>query len=858
MAAIGVGESFADFSVLTPTPIAGGDADFRCGGQRKSDNLGFMKNHFRASFCALFCALSILSATVGAFGQWTNRYPKLANVGHHVYLEGFNLPTLNQGATDPAISPDNRTIAFAARGWIWLMDTNTREARRITTSGGTDSRPVWSPDGKQIAFVRDDTKDTSIVLLDIANGRERVLIDTPALDLDPCFSRDGRTIFYSSAESGDLDLWRVEIATGAKKRLTSDRGQEMQPQPLPDDAGIFYLAKASGSSDTIAVLTFSDNQKRVLRDEGIASQMRPALRPDGRSYAVNVPVQDRWQIWLADLKGSPPLQIAADARYPLMPVWSSDGATVYFAEADADERFHIFRIAATGGVPEDISPISWNWGEPTSRVIVKTKRAGAAGNLPARLVVTDDKNHPVLPDRGLARFDGQNGQVFFYSPGAIALEVPAGDLRVQATHGFGSQATTVTRKIRAGETVEITLDVSAPLWNPAADGWYSADLHSHLNYGGAYLLTPDDIALDMRAESLDLATPQLANLHTRLMDSEWWNWRRTELPMIHFAQEVRSHFLGHVAVVGADALFYPWFSGPGYPVYNGIDLPNSAALQFARQHGGTNSYVHPVSTNNPFPASGEPTGLPLELVPDALAGDVDTLEVACLWSDELGTSEAWYRLLNLGIPVAPSAGSDTMHNFYRTMPIGSARIYAKPDGAMNLPNFLSAVKEGKSFVTNGPMLRFTAGGKESGDVITVAPDQTIEWKLEVWSALPVEKIEIIVNGQIAWSGKGFDAGGKTFSGKITVPNGGWIAARIHGGATKPPFADSYPFAHAAPVWFNRVGSSDAVAARRSAQDLLRWMNVAEKRLNEGYAGAPVEKLRKRFADARRILETKAK
>lgn len=808
--------------------------------------------------CRLLFLSILFSIAVDVRSQWTNRYPKIANMSHHVYLEGYNLPTLNQGATDPAISPDGKTVAIAARGWIWLMDSSTREAKRLTKSGGTDSRPAWSPDGKQIVFVRDDTKDTSIVLIDAGNSREKILVDSPALDLDPVFATDGQAVFYSSAESGDLDLWRVEIATGAKKRLTSDRGQELQPQPAPGDQLLLYVSKV-GSIDSVTILDLRDNSKRILHSEGIASQMRFAFKPDGRSFAVALPFQDRWQLWLMDTKGSPAIQIARNARYPLMPAWSSDDSFIYFTEPDANEHFRLYRTAPTGGTPEDVSPLSWNWGEPTARVLVKTRMRGSGANLPARLSVVDGKGHPVLPDAGQARFDGQNGTVFFYSPGVMELEVPAGDVSVTATHGFGIIAQTATRKIRENKTETIEIEMPAPVWNPAADGWYSADLHSHLNYGGPYLLTPEDIVLDMRGEALDLSTPQLANLHTRFIDTEWWGWRRGGLPMIVFAQEVRSHFLGHVAMVGADALFHPWYFGPGYPVYDDIDLPNSAALQFARNHGGINSYVHPVSTKNPFPANGEPNGLPLELVPDAVLGDVDTLEVACLWSDELGTSEAWYRLLNLGIPIMPSAGSDTMHNFYRTMAIGAARIYAKPDGAMNLPNYLEAVRRGRSFVTNGPLLKFSVGGAEAGGVVGANVNQPIEWKLEAASVAPIEKVEILVNGKVVWSGQGLsEAGRKTFAGKINTPSGGWIAARVYGGATRPPMSDSYPFAHTAPIWFGGVGSIDESAAKLAAQDLLRWMSVAEKRLEQGYTGAKVDNLNKRFTESRRILEIRAK
>lgn len=801
----------------------------------------------------MFGAVVILSA-VTIFGQWTNRYPKLANVSHHVYLEGFNLPTMNIGTTDPAVSPDNNQIAFASRGWIWIMDLQNRKAKRVTRTAAVDARPAWSPDGKQIAFVRDDSKETSIVLLDLESGKERILIDSPAMELDPCFSADGKTVYYSSAESGDFDLWRIEVSTGAKMRLTNDLGQELMPQPFPDNSGIFYLAKVSGSSDRIQTLNFNDNTKKVVRDEGIASQMRPRLSKDGKNFAVNIPFQDRWQLWLADLRGQLPIQIASNARFPQMPAWSADGEFVYYAEPDKDERFHIYRIKMTGGKTENISPTSWDWNEPTSRVIIKTRLGNA--NVPARLVVSNN-GHPVLPETGFARFDGQNGQVYFYTSGEITVEVPAGELKIQATRGFGATAATTAKTIKAGENTEIIVNMPAPLWNPAAEGWYSADLHTHLNYGGPYLLTPEDIVLDMKGEMLDLNTPQLANLHTRFNDVEWWNWKKTTLPLIHFAQEVRSHFLGHVAIVGADSLFFPWYNGPGYPVYSQIDLPNSAALQFARNRGGINMYVHPVSNNNPFPADGNPNGLPLELVPDALFGEVDALEIACLWSDEIGTSEAWYRLLNLGLPIAPSGGSDTMQNLYRTMPLGSTRIYAKPEGAMNLQNFLAAVKKGRSFVTNGPLLKFSVNGKEAGEAVAAMNNQPIEWKIEAFSPIAVEKVEIIINGKVAWSGTGF-TGKQIYTGKINAANGGWIAARIYGGTVQPPFADSYPFAHSAPIWFNKIGSFDDESAKTSAQDLLKWLDIAERRLNLGYEGAKVENLRKRFADARRILEEKIK
>jgi TolB protein len=406
--------------------------------------------------------------------------------------------------------------------------------------------------------------------------------------------------------------------------------------------------------------------------------------------------------------------------------------------------------------------------------------------------------------------------------------------------------------VEPGRVTEVTLTLS-PLWDAAAEGWLSGDHHFHLNYGGPFQVDPSAMEAQVAGEALDAASPLLANLHHRFGERELWSWRRdASPPFLAFGQEVRSHFLGHVALVGTRELFWPWIWGPGYPIHGQDDRPNAEALRFGRAQGGMGTYVHPVSGPDPF-APGNEGQIPVGFIPDAVLGEVDALEVVCLWSDDLGTAELWYRILNLGIPLAATAGSDVMTDFYRTMAVGATRVFVQTGADRSWPAYLDALRKGRSFVSTGPFLDFrVADGVGPGGVV---PSGTTRWTLDLRSPIPVEQVELVVNGQVVETLPGLDqAGARSHSGTVELPEGGWIAVRARGGTPEWPVMAAAPFAHSSPVWIGARGSTDPTAAARSAGELLRALDVAEARLRSGYEGVETPRLQARFDEARARLE----
>ncbi len=372
-------------------------------------------------------------------------------MSHHVYLEGYELPLLTVGPIDPAASPDGHRLAIASRGWIWVLDPKTGEATQVTDGAGIDSRPAWSPDGKRLAFVRDDTHRTTIVTRDLATGAEKVVVDEDAIAMDPAFSADGQSLFYTSSVAGDFDLWRVDLGSGQKTRLTTAAGLEMQPVPVPGHDEVAFVSKR-GTVNEVRVRNLTSGAERVLASGPLITMLRIAVAPDGRTLAYTWPASDNdgWDLRLVAIDAPiSTVMLTGGHGQPLTPAWSADGRSVYYSEADGQERMVLHRAAAIGGTMETVSVLHWTWNRPMGTVRIVTRMAGHDGIAPARLGVVDGNGHPLVADQGQPRFDGQNGVVFFYSPGQVEITAPAGEVRIQAVQGLATPSSAPRPACRA-------------------------------------------------------------------------------------------------------------------------------------------------------------------------------------------------------------------------------------------------------------------------------------------------------------------------------------------------------------------------------------------------------------------------
>lgn len=224
----------------------------------------------------------------------------------------------------PAVSPDGAVIAFTYAGQVWRVPATGGEAVSLTPDEDYATRPVWSPDGGQLAFAAKRHGHLDVYVLPATGGTPQRLTQNSAHDRPFAFSPDGRWIYFASARlgaptsvhagsySGSDQLYRVSVTGG--------RGRLVLPGPALE-------------------VSIDPSGTRYLYED------RPVYENEWRKGAVSDGAHD---VWLHRSDDGTHQRLTDFRGEDRDPVWAPDGRSFYFL-SERSGSFNVWRSPASPG-----------------------------------------------------------------------------------------------------------------------------------------------------------------------------------------------------------------------------------------------------------------------------------------------------------------------------------------------------------------------------------------------------------------------------------------------------------------------------------------------------------------------------
>ena len=453
-----------------------------------------------------------------------------------------------------------------------------------------------------------------------------------------------------------------------------------------------------------------------------------------------------------------------------------------------------------------------------------------------KLLVTAGTVEPLEVDR------------WFISAGSVSVRVPAGKMLIRVERGLEYRPVLETVEILEGGVT--THEIGLQRWiNLRERGYVCGENHIHQTAG---ILGPK-----LAAEGLDFGSSM-----------SWWNSHQLEVPA-GFGWKADLSFAGTsipTSVLDAELEYSSW--GPVYLIGLKRRLlfqagPGRSALSAIREaheqgalvcyHGGWRpealldsllGHVDVINVcNNYFlrhmflPRKAAGNLLSLEGLPKYANTPLDMMRM---------NTDGYYRLLNCGLRLAAGAGSSSGA---QDSPVGYNRAYVRAGRNPDLETFLQAWREGRNFVTNGPMVFFTVRDV-SGRPVTYRPGDTIAFERQggrlrltatVHSDQPLRSLEIVANGQVVRGGllQG-NLRQAEIESTLEVDVGTWLAVRATAedrllsderlARYRRKIDDQLPcrlrFAHTSPVYAT-VGGQGAWV-QESVDEARRWLDGFER------------------------------
>jgi Tol biopolymer transport system component len=228
----------------------------------------------------------------------------------------------------PRWSPDGTRIAFSAnpggRFGIFVMNEDGSGIKAVVDSPSDATEPAWFPDGRALAFTRDDV----LWKIDLSTGMEsRIFPDFPAAHGLSDFSPAAPLAAFTGSRSPGWDVFAQDLSlSGHRFAALTDGGMSCRPRFSRDGKRIAYVSSIADGKGDIWTMNPDGSDKTRLTERDATSDYYPAWSPDGKYIAFcsslqHFSNQGRWSLFLVKVESRRVIPLFSGFERILFPDW---------------------------------------------------------------------------------------------------------------------------------------------------------------------------------------------------------------------------------------------------------------------------------------------------------------------------------------------------------------------------------------------------------------------------------------------------------------------------------------------------------------------------------------------------------
>ena len=229
----------------------------------------------------------------------------------------------------PVWSPDGKELAYvsfeAQKAVVYAQDVLSGKRRAIANFRGSNSAPAWSRDGQQLAVTLSRDGGSQIWLIGRNGENAKRLTSSQSIDTEAVFAPDGRGLYFVSDRGGGPQIYRTSVAGGgAVDRVTFTGSYNISPAISPDGRTLAFISR-QGNAFKLSTLDLSASSSNPVIITETSDDERPSFAPNGRLILYATRVDGRGVLMTTTLDGKIKARLPSASADLRQPVWGPYG-----------------------------------------------------------------------------------------------------------------------------------------------------------------------------------------------------------------------------------------------------------------------------------------------------------------------------------------------------------------------------------------------------------------------------------------------------------------------------------------------------------------------------------------------------